>query len=427
MRAFFSTLGLLLFAFGCAEGTAPAGGAGGGTTSNAAGGNGGDATGAGGPSGGGVSQGGDGNGGVATTDGGGGSGTGAHGGEGGGGALEQACPANEFATGFDAGGVIQCAPIEPSVVSAVNNGCDIFYGIRDGCGACSDPPTKWGRVNGATCANGVGADNTCSSATIGGQNVGLFGLNADGDVDDNDKLYAGFMCDAGVPDEGPGPCDSSGEAVVGYDGAQVTCAKTGAAALDYMRASCSLYVGWRDTCGACTDAPSKWGYAGSQACSAGSGAGNTCVSTVLGGETVPLLGIDFDGDVDENDKLYFGLHCAGATEASGPQPVDCPDGQFLVGTHADGTVECESPAPQIAAYVAQHCTAYIGFRDSCGACTTMPAKYGRVREGFCSNDAGVDNTCTTANLAGQAVSLFGLSTDGNVNDDDKLYIGFKCD
>jgi hypothetical protein len=413
----------------CAEGsTVPSGGGGSGTGGNGSnvgagseGGQGGEGTGAsaqgGGPTGGGP-QGGAGAGG----DGPGGEGVGGEGA----GPIEQSCPPDQFAVGFDGSGTIQCAPIGAEVPPAVNAACDVFVGIRDNCGSCSTAPAKWGRVSGAACANGTGVDNTCSTSTIGGQNVGLFGLNTDGDVDENDKLYMGFVCDAGVAGEGPGPCDP-GEVVVGWDGATATCASAGAFAQDFVRGSCSIYLGWRDECDGCTSAPAKWGWAGSTGCNVGSGAGNTCVTTTLTPDDVPLLGIDLDGDFDGNDKLYFGVRCPAATPAAGPQSGTCPAGQVVVGTHADGTIECASPAPQISAYVAEHCWLYSGWRDECNGCTTIPAKYGRAREGACVNDAGVDSTCFAANLAGNAVSLYGLNTDGDVNDDDKLYVGFKCD
>jgi hypothetical protein len=67
-------------------------------------------------------------------------------------------------------------------------------GWRDGCNGCTTPPTKWGRVSHAGCENGTGADNTCASTPLDGASVQLFGLNIDGDVDDNDKFYVGMAC-----------------------------------------------------------------------------------------------------------------------------------------------------------------------------------------------------------------------------------------
>jgi hypothetical protein len=49
-------------------------------------------------------------------------------------------------------------------------------------------------VHSAVCANGAGADNTCGTFMLGDDSVTMFGLNPDGDVDGNDKLYVGFRC-----------------------------------------------------------------------------------------------------------------------------------------------------------------------------------------------------------------------------------------
>jgi hypothetical protein len=56
-------------------------------------------------------------------------------------------------------------------------------------------PSKRGRVSGAACENGARANATCSTATLGTESVGLFGLNTDGIVDDDDKFYVGLRCE----------------------------------------------------------------------------------------------------------------------------------------------------------------------------------------------------------------------------------------
>lgn len=418
-------LGLVVL-FGCAEGGTFSGGGspdGGGTTTlNSSGGNatGGDPS-SGGSGGENVVQGGAADGGASA---GGGDAEGGAGGAGGG-PIEQACPTNQFATGFDDAGVIQCAPLDESVLTAVNQGCSLYLGIRDNCGSCSTAPAKWGKVSGAACQNGVGVDNTCAPATFGATQVQMFGLNLDGDVDENDKLYAAFTCNAPVFGETPGPC-AAGQFVSSRSGGAVGCTAASAAILEYTRGACSFYVGWRDECDSCNFAPTKWGFANSLACNVGSGAGNTCLPTTLGVDTVPLFGLDLDGNMDDNDKLYFGLECQAAVAEGGPQPSACPQGQLLVGTHGDGTVECESPRAVIANLVKDRCRLYAGWRDSCNACTTQPAKYGRAGEGFCANDAGVNNTCQAVSLAGTQVDLFGLNTDGDVDDDDKIHVGLEC-
>ena len=74
-----------------------------------------------------------------------------------------------------------------------------------------------------------------------------------------------------------------------------------------------------------------------------------------------------------------------------------------------------------------HCTLYAGWRDSCNECTTAPAKWGSVRQGVCANGVGVDDTCNTFLLGADMVTMFGLNTDGDVDNDDKFHVGFRCE
>jgi hypothetical protein len=105
----------------------------------------------------------------------------------------------------------------------------------------------------------------------------------------------------------------------------------------------------------------------------------------------------------------------------------CPAGQFVTGTNADGSFQCGDPTAAFAAYVGDHCSLFLGWRDSCGGCTQAPTKWGKVSTGTCWNGTGADNTCSAMPLGGATVQMFGLSLDGNVNDDDTLYVGFRCD
>jgi hypothetical protein len=196
--------------------------------------------------------------------------------------------------------------------------------------------------------------------------------------------------------------------------------------LGYVRDGCSLYLGWRDTCDGCTTAPSKWGRASSTLCENGTGAGNTCTAPVLGAETVQLFGLNTGGDVDDNDKLYVGLRCVEPPAGGGVVTGACPPGQLANGIDANGALSCASPAPRVAAWFREHCSLYFGWRDSCDGCADPPTKWGRVRDGFCENGAGINGTCSTAVLGAESVTLYGLNPDGDVGDDDKFHVAFRC-
>jgi hypothetical protein len=158
----------------------------------------------------------------------------------------------------------------------------------------------------------------------------------------------------------------------------------------------------------------------------GVGADSTCTDMTLGGETVKLFGLNPDGDVDGNDKLHAGIRCGPAAAATSSTMTLCPAGQFVVGVSLDGSFECESPAPLIAQHVAASCNLYLGWSDNCEGCNTPPAKWGKARVGACANGVGTDNTCTTFPLGGEQVALFGLNPDGDVDNNDTLFVGFRC-
>jgi hypothetical protein len=339
---------------------------------------------------------------------------------------EQSCPPNEFATGVDAQGKLVCASLDVLVQAAFHASCSLYLGWRDDCNGCALAPTKWGRVSATVCQNGAGADNTCTTPTLGASTVELFGLNTDGDVDGNDKFYVGFHCGTGDNTTGPGPC-APGELAVDVHGQSVACGAASGAVLAFIRSSCFVHLGWRDDCNGCTTAPSKWGRANDAKCDNGAGADNTCTMATLGGETVRLFGLNTDGDVDGNDKFHLGFSCEATAGQGGPAPGPCPLGQFVVGTHADGSVECAAPTSATAGYVRDHCTAYLGWNDNCDGCGSPPEKWGRVRENFCQNGAGADNTCTSTALGASTVELFGLNTDGDVDGNDTFYVGLRCE
>jgi hypothetical protein len=206
---------------------------------------------------------------------------------------------------------------------------------------------------------------------------------------------------------------------------QVTCTTVDGFARQAMNDHCSAYLGWRDSCDGCTTAPAKWGRAGGTGCAPGIGANNTCTMQTLGGASVHLFGLDFDGDVNGDDKVHAGLHCTAnsATDSMAP----CPAGHLVDGFNGTSWT-CSSFAKSAIAYVQSSCSIYLGWQDGCGGCTTQPSKWGYTSASACMNGAGADNTCNEPALLGtETVRLFGLSTDGDVDENDKFHIALRCD
>lgn len=197
------------------------------------------------------------------------------------------------------------------------------------------------------------------------------------------------------------------------------------AVLAYVRSSCFLYLGWRDSCTGCTLAPTKWGSTTTAACASGVGGGNTCTTQPLGGEMVELLGLDLDGEANDDDKFYIG-----AVVRRGPCDLDgdrsVPSGAVRRGDERRrlGRLRVarrrrrdvlQGPLRRVSRLDRQ-LYRVLHLPDQVGA---GPGRVLRER-------VGVNDTCTTANLGGATVSLFGLSTGGDVNDDDKFDMGFSC-
>lgn len=343
-----------------------------------------------------------------------------------GGGVDRLCPDGQFVTSVAADGALTCAPFGTAALTAIAGGCSIYLGHRDGCTGCTTGPAKWGWARTGSCANGVGAGGTCVDTSLNGNLVSLYGLNTTGDVDENDKLYASFHCAVGDVAPQPGPC-AAGSFASGIVDGVVTCTPASGLALGRVRTTCHLYLGWIDNCSGCTTAPSKWGKVDDAACANGAGTGNTCTTAVLGGETVRLFGLNTGGDVDENDKIHLGLRCDDAAEEMVTAVGACPAGLLVHGVDADGTLRCASPAPDTTAVFRERCSAYLGWRDGCTTCTDPPSKWGIARPNGCANGTGVNNTCAAVSLGGDSVSLFGLNTGGNVDENDKFHVGFECE
>jgi hypothetical protein len=338
----------------------------------------------------------------------------------------QACDPGTFALGFDAEGRIQCGPIDGAVVGAVHAGCSLYFGWRDSCDNCMDGPAKWGRVGGELCENGSGADASCLSLTVGNEPLPIYGVSTDGDVDGNDKFYVGLHCPTLGDSAVPGPCQP-GEVAVSWDpSGYFTCYPIARLVGRYVAESCSAYLGWRDSCGGCTEGPSKWGRAEMLSCANGAGDDGTCATPLLGGRWVTTFGVNTDGDVNDDDKFYAGIHCKQRNDATVDALGACPPGTALVGIEADASLVCASLAPAVSSIVRKKCFLYAGWRDSCNGCNDAPTKWGRASSEACELFGGSDSGCINATLDGVTVPLVAVNTDGNVNGDDKFYAGFRC-
>jgi hypothetical protein len=340
----------------------------------------------------------------------------------------QACPEGEFATGFDAAGTMLCAPIDASVTAALNEGCSLYFGWRDGCNNCGDGPAKWGRVNGESCAvGGGGGENTCMNQTLGALTQPLLGINLDGNVNGDDKFYVGLHCPTLGESAFPGPCEPGELAVSLSDGGYHTCYPLARLATRYVGERCSVYLGWKDSCNGCTGGPAKWGHAEMLSCTNGAGDDGTCATPLLDGRWVTTFGLNTDGDVNGDDTFYAGMHCDTVEGAKESALGACPSGKALVAINADGALVCDSVAPAVAAIVRKNCAIAFGWRDTCEGCTDGPSKWGRTSTEACAFGSGSDSGCETAILGNVSVPLVALSTDGDVNGDDTFYAGFRCE
>jgi hypothetical protein len=340
-------------------------------------------------------------------------------------AASGSCPEGEFATGVAGDGSLLCAPIDGAAGASLTEHCSLFFGQSDNCDGCTSLPEKWGRISGIDCDDALGVDNSCTTADLGGVSLPLFGLDLEGDVNDDDKLHLGMQCAIVADEPMAGPCPP-GAFLSGIGDGAGECVTARAAIVDYLRGGCDIYFGWRDNCSGCGLPPTKWGRTGSAECTVGAGADSTCTSFRLGEDAVQTFGLNPDGDVDSNDAIYLGFQCGGAVASESTRAGSCPVGELVVGIEPGGQVQCASPLPAAEAAVQDGCFLYIGQRDNCSGCTTPPTKWGRISHTVCDNGAGAGNTCTTATLGESAIELFGLDIDGDMDENDKLYLGLSC-
>jgi hypothetical protein len=104
----------------------------------------------------------------------------------------------------------------------------------------------------------------------------------------------------------------------------------------------------------------------------------------------------------------------------------CTPGTFATGVTPEGKLVCAPIDGATVAAVNASCTVYAGWKDACSGCDDPPTKWGNVSATSCTLGAGNSDTCQSPMLDGQAIQLFGLNTDGVVNNDDKFYYGLSC-
>lgn len=157
------------------------------------------------------------------------------------------------------------------------------------------------------------------------------------------------------------------------------------------------------------------------------GAADGGSSAVPQGGTAPAAG-GAGGDDAHGGGGGRGGGGQGGLGGGGAAPTDqqCPPGEFATGYGETGVLQCAPIRPAAFAAVNEHCSLYLGWRDSCDGCSDPPTQWGQVGAASCTDGAGVDNSCITATLGATDVRLFGLSPDGNVDGNDKFHMALRC-
>jgi hypothetical protein len=127
--------------------------------------------------------------------------------------------------------------------------------------------------------------------------------------------------------------------------------------------------------------------------------------------------------------VVSGIRADGTVMCSDPATVvSCGPGEVMTGVGDTGEPLCTTIDALVREYVNSRCYVYFGWRDSCDGCTDPPGKVGRVRgDAMGCSASGDDGGCAAFDLFGQRVEMVGVNTDGDVNGDDKFWIGLKCE
>ena len=88
----------------------------------------------------------------------------------------------------------------------------------------------------------------------------------------------------------------------------LTCTGAGSLSSDYLRENCISYIGWRDGCNGCQEAPSEWASTSSLGCAVNSPNG-ICGQHTVGNSMQWMGSITTSGSVNGDDKFYAAFTC----------------------------------------------------------------------------------------------------------------------
>lgn len=149
--------------------------------------------------------------------------------------------------------------------------------------------------------------------------------------------------------------------------------------------------------------------------------GNTFqLVTCAAGQVLKSTGSGWSCQADDNNT-YGGSNFALSNRR-------CAAGELMTGISASGAPECTSANDLVKNYVNSRCRLYLGWRDSCHNCSMEATKWVSLTQDSCSS-WGTDNGCgLLATMgAGTPLRVGRLNFDGDVGNDDNLFIAMKCD
>ncbi len=321
---------------------------------------------------------------------------------------DQVCAVGQVIRGFKADGTATCVSDSDTTYSGANfavsgTGCpagQVMTGVAsDGAPTCGpDKDTTYSGANFALSGNACAAGSVVTGIDASGKPT--CAADKDTKYDGGDFALSNKSCAAGSVVKG---IDATGNVVC-----ETNPAYTGSNfALSGKSCTAGSVVKGIDASGnpLCEANPTYDG-------------GDFALANKSCGTNQVQKGVDANGNpvcVTDANTTYSGNNFATSGQA-------CGANQFVSGISASGAVVCGN----LRDYVNSNCHVYFGWSDSCDGCTTAPVKAGYANSTGCGVTGG-DSSCVTTTLNGKSVRLIGVNTDGDVNGDDKFYVGWRCD